>query len=111
MSYTPVSAGVTPAANGGRKPRLLDNVRGRLRYKHDSSRTEQAYVGWIRRFILANDKRHPREMGAAEVERFLSDLAVRGEVSASTRNQALSALLFLQRAVPAWAGYWPCVSA
>lgn len=82
-----------------RAPRLLDAVRARLRFKHYSLRTEQAYIGWIRRFILANGKRHPREMGVDEVERFLSDLAVRRAVAASTQNQALSALLFLYREV------------
>jgi integron integrase len=62
-------------------------------------RTEEAYVGWIRRFILANGKRHPGAMGAAEIERFLTGLAVAGGVSASTQNQALSALLFLYKEV------------
>lgn len=80
-------------------PRLLDQVRGRCRVRHLSRRTEQAYVGWIRRFILANGKRHPAQMGGAEVERFLSRLAVEGAVAASTQNQALSALLFLYREV------------
>lgn len=70
-----------------------------MRVKHYSLRTEKIYIGWIRRFILANAKRHPREMGAAEVEAFLSLLAVQGEVAASTQNQALSALLFLYRVV------------
>ncbi|HET6803929.1 MAG TPA: integron integrase [Frateuria sp.] len=83
----------------GRPPRLLDEVRRVLRVKHYSLRTEQAYVGWIRRFILANGKRHPRDMGAAEVEAFLSGLAVQGRVSPNTQNQALSALLFLYRDV------------
>lgn len=64
-----------------------------------SIRTEEAYVGWVRRFILANGKRHPRELGAREVEAFLTHLAVQGHVSASTQNQALSALLFLYREV------------
>lgn len=77
----------------------MDEVRRRLRVKHYSLRTEQAYVGWIRRFILANGKRHPREMGAPEVEAFLTRLAVEGDVAASTQNQALSALLFLYREV------------
>jgi integron integrase len=81
------------------KPRLLDEVRRRLRVKHYSRRTEAIYVGWIRRFILAYDKRHPREMGVAEVEGFLTKLAVQGQVAASTQNQALSALLFLYRDV------------
>ena len=80
-------------------PRLMDEVRGRLRVKHYSLRTERAYLGWIRRFILANGKRHPRMMGGEEVERFLSTLAVQGQVSASTQNQALSALLFLYKEV------------
>jgi len=62
-------------------------------------RTEEAYVSWARRFILANNKRHPREMGAAEVEAFLTGLAVNGKVAASTQNQALAALLFLYREV------------
>lgn len=82
-----------------RAPRLLEEVRRVLRVKHYSLRTEHAYVGWIRRFILANGKRHPREMGAAEVEAFLSTLAVQGGVSPNTQNQALSALLFLYRQV------------
>jgi integron integrase len=78
---------------------LLDEVRRVLRLKHYSLRTEQAYVSWIRRFILANGKRHPREMGASEVERFLSGLAVDRRVSAGTQNQALAALLFLYKQV------------
>jgi integron integrase len=77
----------------------LDEVRRKLRVKHYSLRTEQAYVGWIRRFILANGKRHPRELGADEVEAFLSGLATDGEVAAATQNQALSALLYLYREV------------
>lgn len=64
-----------------------------------SLRTEEAYVGWVRRFILANDKRHPRELGARHVEAFLTHLAARAHVSASTQSQALSALLFLYREV------------
>ena len=81
------------------QPRLLDQVRDRIRLKHYSIRTEEAYVEWIRRFILFHDKCHPREMGAAEVERFLTHLAVQGKVSASTQNQAKSALLFLYKEV------------
>ena len=80
-------------------PRLLDRVRIALRIRHYSIRTEEAYVGWIRRFILFHDKRHPETMGAPEVVAFLSDLATRGEVSASTQNQALSAILFLYRVI------------
>jgi len=77
------------------KTRLLDRVRDSLRMHHYSRRTERAYVGWIRRFILFHGKRHPAEMGAPEVSRFLSALAVERKVSASTQNQALAALLFL----------------
>lgn len=80
-------------------PKLLDQVRERLRLKHYSIRTEQQYVQWVRRFILFHDKRHPRDMGAAEVEAFLTHLAVEGRVAAATQNQALSALLFLYREV------------
>ena len=87
------------AAGEARSPRLLEQVRAALRVRHYSIRAERAYLQWIRRFILANGKRHPREMGASEVQAFLSDLAVEGRVSASTQNQALSALLFLYRHV------------
>jgi integron integrase len=80
-------------------PRLLEEVVRVLRLKHYALRTEAVYVGWIRRFVRANGRRHPREMGAPEVERFLSGLAVDGKVAASTQNQALSALLFLYREV------------
>jgi integron integrase len=80
-------------------PRLLDRVRAAVRARHYSRRTEKAYVGWIRRFILFHDKRHPREMGGREVSEFVSALAVEGDVAASTQNQALSALLFLYREV------------
>ena len=80
-------------------PRLLDQVRGKIRLKHYSIRTEQAYVDWIKRFVLHFDKRHPRELGAAEVELFLTHLAVHGRVAASTQNQAKSALLFLYKEV------------
>ena len=80
-------------------PKLLDQVRGKIRLKHYSIRTEQAYVDWIRRFILFFGKQHPRELGAAEVEQFLTHLAVEGKVAASTQSQAKSALLFLYREV------------
>ncbi len=81
------------------EPRLLDQVRARIRRLGLAKRTEEAYVQWIRRFILANGKRHPRIMGAFEVEAFLTRLAVRDQVAASTQNQALSAILFLYREV------------
>ena len=80
-------------------PKLLDQVRDLIRLKHYSIRTETQYVQWIRRFILFHGKRHPREMGGAEVEAFLTHLAVEGGVAAATQNQALSALLFLYREV------------
>jgi len=81
------------------KPRLFDEVRRRLRVKHYSLRTEQAYLYWIRRYIQINGRRHPRELGGTEIERFLSDLAQRHRVAPSTQNQALAALLFLYREV------------
>ena len=81
------------------KPRLLDRVRAALRSRHYSRRTEQAYVAWIRRYIIFHGKRHPSDMAAPEITRFLSSLAVEGNVAASTQNQALSALLFLYREV------------
>jgi integron integrase len=81
------------------KPRLLDAVRERLRARHYSYRTEQQYVAWIRRYVLFHGKRHPAGLAAAEIEQFLTHLAVERNVSASTQNQALSALLFLYREV------------
>lgn len=80
-------------------PKLLDQVREVLRMKHYSLRTEQAYVGWIKRYILFHNKRHPEDMSEAEIRAFVSDLASRKKVSASTQTVALSALLFLYREV------------
>jgi len=80
-------------------PRLLDRVRSLLRLRHFSRRTEQAYVAWIRRFIFFHGHRHPERLGASEVTRYLSHLASSRQVSASTQNQAFSALLFLYRDV------------
>lgn len=85
--------------NSGKPAKLLDQVRGKIRLKHYSLRTEQAYTDWIKRYILYFGKKHPLEMGAAEVERFLTSLAVQNKVSASTQNQAKSALLFLYKEV------------
>jgi len=79
--------------------KLLDQLREALRLKHYSYRTEEAYVDWVRRFILFHGKRHPAEMGAPEIHAFLAHLAQEKNVSASTQNQALSALLFLYREV------------
>ena len=97
--YPGASGGDQADARSTRAPRLLDEVRRVLRVKHYSIRTESAYIGWIVRFIRANGRRHPRDLGGREVEAFLSTLAVRGKVAASTQNQALSALLFLYREV------------
>jgi integron integrase len=80
-------------------PKLLDQVRLAIRTRHYSWRTERAYVAWVRRFIVFHGKRHPLTMGEREVTAFLSALAVRGRVSASTQNQALSAIVFLYRHV------------
>ncbi len=80
-------------------PKLLDRLRYACRVRHYSLRTEDAYHGWCRRFILFHDKRHPQEMGAAEINQFLTHLAVEGQVSASTQNQAFSGLLFLYKHV------------
>jgi integron integrase len=99
MSYTDEDAGVTDDAKVVQKGRLIEEVRRRLRTRHYSLRTEQAYVAWVRRFILASGKRHPADMGEKEVEHFLSALATEGNVAAGTQNQALSALLFLYRQV------------
>ena len=81
------------------KPRLLDRVRQAIATRHYSRRTEKAYVHWIKRYVFFHGKRHPAEMGAAEVSAFLTSLAVDSKVAASTQNQALSALLFLYREV------------
>jgi integron integrase len=89
---------LTPSQSG-QPPRLLDRVRIALRVRHYARRTEAAYVGWIRRYIHFHDVRHPDEMGAVEVVEFLSHLAVDRQVTASTQNQALAALLFLYRTV------------
>lgn len=80
-------------------PKLLDQLCDKLRVKHYSIRTETQYLQWVKRFILYHGKRHPREMGAEEVEAFLTHLATAGQVSASTQNQAVSALLFLYREI------------
>lgn len=80
-------------------PRLLDRVRHAIRTRHYSRRTEKAYIGWIKRYIFFHGKRHPADMGAAEVSRFLTSLAVDGKAAASTQNQAMNALVFLYRIV------------
>jgi site-specific recombinase XerD len=81
------------------KTRLLDHMRNVMRLKHMSLRTEEAYVSWVKRFILFHEKRHPSDMGADEIRAFLTHLAVQGNVAASTQNGALNALVFLYRQV------------
>ena len=76
-------------------PKLLEQIRAAIRVRHYSLRTEETYLRWVKRFILFHGKRHPRDMGAQEVQQFLSHLAVAGHVAASTQSQALSALVFL----------------
>jgi integron integrase len=88
-----------PAPQEHGKPKLLDQVRQLMRLRHYSLRTEEAYIGWIRRYILFHGKRHPRELDEKHVSEFLSSLAINGRVSASTQNQALNALLFLYKEV------------
>src|SRR5689334_7841532 len=99
MTAPPVGHAWTPPADEPRPPKLLDRVREACRVRHYSIRTEDAYVDWVKRFILFHHKRHPLEMGAAEINAFLTHLAVDGHVSASTQNQAFSALLFLYKVV------------
>ncbi len=86
-------------APGNSRPRLLDTVREAVRVRHYSRRTEKAYVRWIRQFVKFHHMRHPRDMGQKEVTAFLTHLAVVRKVSASTQNQALSALVFMYRHV------------
>jgi integron integrase len=81
------------------EPKLMDRMRGRIRVKHYSIRTERAYCDWVKRYIIFHGKRHPKELGAQDVESFLTNLAVNGKVSASTQNQAKSAILFLYKEV------------
>src|SRR5262245_21708829 len=80
-------------------PKLLKQVRTAIRTRHYSLRTEETYLSWVKRFILFHGKRHPRDMGAQEVQQFLAHLAVESHVAASTQSQALSAILFLYQQV------------
>ncbi len=91
----PQSSPLRPESGG----RLLDVMHDQLRTLRYSYRTEQQYLHWVRRFVLFHQKRHPRDLGAADVESFLTHLAVDRRASASTQNQALSALLFLYQKV------------
>ena len=89
----------SPALSNRRQPKLLDRTRSEIRVRHYSIRTEEAYGAWIRRFLRFHKMQHPRDMGAEEVNRFLTHLAVDKHVAASTQRQALSAILFLYREV------------
>ncbi len=99
VSQSGQSAPAISSPAGAPKPRLLDRVRQAMRARHLSPKTEEAYIGWMKRFIFFHGKRHPAEMGEAEIGRFLSSLACDSHVAASTQNQALNALLFLYHKV------------
>jgi len=88
-----------PASSSAQPPKLLDRLRDALRSRHYSQRTEQTYCHWVKRFIYFHNLRHPAEMAEPEINAYLTHLAVKEKVSASTQNQALSALLFLYRYV------------
>lgn len=96
-----IERNATPSAVA-QQPRLLDQVRAAIRTRHYSLRTEQAYCHWIKRYILFHGKRHPLDMGAPEIEAFLSALATDRGVSTSTQNQALAA----RRRSRGWRGGW-----
>ena len=89
--------GQHPSAVPSTKPKLLDQLREALRARHYSRRTEQTYCQWVKRYIYFHNIHHPAEMAEPEINAFLTHLAVKAKVSASTQNQALSALLFLYR--------------
>jgi integron integrase len=89
----------TVSVTGPHRPKLLDRLRGALRVRHCSLRTEEAYVHGVVRYIRFHGLRHPQEIGAAEINAFLTDLAVNGHVAASTQNQAFAALMFLYQQV------------
>ena len=94
-----MSSAMEPDSVAPQQPRLLDKMRDKIRVKHYSIRTEQTYLDWVRRYIRFHGLRHPRELGAEAVEAFLTHLAVKRNVAASTQNQAKSALLFLYKEV------------
>lgn len=98
MDRNRLSAELSPSQRN-RYPKLLDRVRTKCRILHYSRRTEEAYVQWIRRFILFHNKRHPIEMGKPEIEAYLTKLAINQNVASSTQNQALAAILFLYKNV------------
>jgi integron integrase len=81
------------------QPKLLDVMRNKIRLKHYSLKTEKSYIAWVKRYILFHNKRHPKDMGKVEIEKFLTDLAINRNVSPTTQNQAFNAILFLYRNV------------
>ncbi len=81
------------------KRKLLDQVRDKIRFEHYSIKTEQSYIGWIKRYIIFHNKRHPQKMGKDEIEQFLTWLAIKQKVSPTTQKQAFSAFLFLYREI------------
>ena len=81
------------------QPRLLEQVRNRLRYRHYAHSTERSYLQWVKRYILFHNKRHPKDMGVEEISTYLNYLATKCNVSASTQNQALNALVFLYKEI------------
>jgi len=95
----PVPSREPPLPTGGRPPKLLDQVRLKIRTLHYSPRTEKTYVHWIRQYIRFHGLKHPKFLGEKEIGRFLSSLATEGRVSSSKQNQALNAVLFLYRKV------------
>ena len=95
VAETPEALTDTVASGTASKPKLLDQLRTAIRLRHYSPRTEEAYAGWVRRYILFHSKRHPAELREPDVRRFLIHLAEDLKVSASTQNQALNALVFL----------------
>nr|NIW25664.1 hypothetical protein [Gammaproteobacteria bacterium] len=95
----PIGVPRRPSDPGKNEPRLMDRVRAALRTRHYSRATERVYVSWILRYIRFHGRRHPSHLHEADLSRYLTQLAVRRRVSASTQNQALGALLFLYREV------------
>jgi site-specific recombinase XerD len=98
-SESPNSIYPEDSAQCDRKPRLLDQVRGVIRCKHYSIRTEQSYIDWIKRYIFFHDKQHPEQLGSRHISAFLTHLAVDRKVASSTQNQALCAIVFLYKEV------------
>jgi integron integrase len=99
MPNIPISSPPSNVPPGGKAKKLLDQYSEFLRNRHYSLRTEKTYIGWVRQYILYHNKRHPREMGVAEINEFVTHLVNQKTVSASTQNQAISAILFLYRNV------------